>query len=161
MHKILISIFLLLFTNLSVFSSDLPVPRWVSIKSDSANLRKGPYIDSTIIYNYQFRGYPMEIIQDAGEWKKVVDRRDGVTGWMNRILFSGKRFVITSKVPFAYGYDKPNKKIIAKISPDVHASIDQCDTKWCKILIKEENKNLKIWVEKKNLIGVYETEIIN
>ena len=40
----------------------------------------------------------MEIIQDAGDWKKVVDRRDGVTGWMNKILFSGKRYAITKNL---------------------------------------------------------------
>ena len=90
MHKILIPIFLLLFTTLSTSSSDLPVPRWVSLKGD-ANLRKGPFPEATIIYRYQLKGYPMEIIRDIEGWRQVRDPKDGVTGWMSHILFSGKR----------------------------------------------------------------------
>ena len=106
MHKILIPIFLLLFTTLSTSSSDLPVPRWVSLKGD-ANLRKGPFPEATIIYRYQLKGYPMEIIRDIDGWRQVRDPKDGVTGWMSHILFSGKRYALTSKEPFSYGYDKP------------------------------------------------------
>ena len=161
MHKILIPIFLLLFTTyLANATNDFPVPRWVSLKGD-ANLRKGPHMLATIIYRYEFPNYPMEIIQDAGDWKKVVDRRDGVTGWMNKILFSGKRYAITKTSPYSFGYDKPSKnKIIAKISSDVHVKLEECDTVFCKISLEHQNKNLKLWIEKSNLIGVYMNEII-
>ena len=59
----------------------------------------------------------MEIIQDAGDWKKVVDRRDGVT-LVGRIKFyflvKGMQLQKTS--PYSFGYDKPLKnKIIAKL----------------------------------------------
>ena len=75
MHKILIPIFLLLFTTLSTSSSDLPVPRWVSLKGD-ANLRKGPFPEATIIYRYQLKGYPMEIIRDIEGWRQVRGPKD-------------------------------------------------------------------------------------
>ena len=161
MHKILIPIFLLLFTTLSTSSSDLPVPRWVSLKGD-ANLRKGPFPEATIIYRYQLKGYPMEIIRDIEGWRQVRDPKDGVTGWMSHILFSGKRYALTSKKPFSYGYDKSNKnKILAKIDPFVHAKINKCDSSWCKITIIDDEKEIKVWIEKSNLLGVYPHEIIN
>ena len=161
MHKILIPIFLLLFTTISSNSSDLPVPRWVSLKGD-ANLRKGPFPESTIIYRYQLKGYPMEIIRDIDDWKQVRDPKDGVTGWMSKILFSGKRYVLTSNKPYSYGYDATDKnKIIAKIDPFVHAKLNKCDTSWCNITITTDDKDIKVWIEKNNLLGVYSYEIIN
>ena len=111
MQKILISIFIILLSTVLVFPKDLPVPRWVSLKGD-ANLRKGPSTDASIIYRYQLKGYPMEIIRDIDGWRQVRDPKDGVTGWMSHILFSGKRYALTSKEPFSYGYDKPNKNKI-------------------------------------------------
>jgi SH3-like domain-containing protein len=34
----------------------------------------------------------MEIIRDIEGWRQVRDPKDGVTGWMSHILFSGKRY---------------------------------------------------------------------
>ena len=95
MQKILISIFIILLSTVLVFPKDLPVPRWVSLKGD-ANLRKGPSTDASIIYRYQLKGYPMEIIRDIDGWRQVRDPKDGVTGWMSHILFSGKRYAPVS-----------------------------------------------------------------
>ena len=161
MQKILISIIIILLSTVLVFPKDLPVPRWVSLKGD-ANLRKGPSTDASIIYRYQLKGYPMEIIRDIDGWRQVRDPKDGVTGWMSHILFSGKRYALINKFPYSYGYDKPNKnKILVKIKPYVHAKINECDSSWCKIIIVNDNKEVKVWIEKNNLLGVYPHEIIN
>ena len=104
----------------------------------------------------------MEIIRDIEGWRQVRDPKDGVTGWMSHILFSGKRYALTSKEPFSYGYDKPTKnKILAKIDPFVHAKINKCDSSWCRITITDDEKEIKVWIEKNNLLGVYPHEIIN
>jgi len=157
-------IIFLLISNLFFVSStfaDLQVPRWVSLKGD-ANLRKGPSPDATIIYRYQTKGYPMEVLRDIDGYKYIKDHLDGVEGWMAKELFSGKRYAITTKSPFSYGYDSPKKnKILAKLAPKVHAKIDKCDSSWCKLIIDDENFKVSVWVEKDNLIGVYKHEIIN
>tara|TARA_B100000965_G_scaffold169026_1_gene140981 strand:- start:311 stop:676 length:366 start_codon:yes stop_codon:yes gene_type:complete len=79
----LISFFVLSFFVINIAYADLPVPRWVSLKGD-ANLRKGPTEDATIIYRYQLKGYPMEILRDIDGWRYVRDPLDGVeAGWHN------------------------------------------------------------------------------
>lgn len=156
----LLSLFLLVFLS-NIYAAQLPVPRWVSLKDD-ANLRRGPTTNATIIYRYQLKGYPMEILRDIDGWRYVRDPLDGVEGWMHQSLFTGKRYAITSKSPFAYGYDSPSKnKILVKLSPRVHVKIEECDSSWCELLINYEDSKIKVWVEKANLLGVYKHEIIH
>ena len=157
----LISFFVLSFFVINITYADLPVPRWVSLKGD-ANLRKGPTEDATIIYRYQLKGYPMEILRDIDGWRYVRDPLDGVEGWMAQQLFSGKRYAITAKSPFSYGYDSPRKvKILVKLSPKVHAKINECDSSWCELIIESNGSKTIAWVEKNDLLGVYNHEIIN
>ena len=156
-----ISIIVLSIFAINIAYADLPVPRWVSLKGD-ANLRKGPSPDATIIYRYQLKGYPMEVLRDIDGYKYVKDNLDGVEGWMAKQLFSGKRYAITTKSPFSYGYDSPRKdKILVKLSPKVHAKINECDSSWCELTIENNGSKITAWVEKADLIGVYKHEIIN
>ena len=157
----LISFFVLSFFVINIAYADLPVPRWVSLKGD-ANLRKGPTEDATIIYRYQLKGYPMEILRDIDGWRYVRDPLDGVEGWMAQQLFSGKRYAIIAKSPFSYGYDSPRKgKILVKLSPKVHAKINECDSSWCELIIESNGSKTIAWVEKSDLLGVYNHEIID
>jgi|TARA_B100001540_G_scaffold242387_1_gene217211 SH3-like domain-containing protein len=157
----LISFIILSIFVINIAHADLPVPRWVSLKGD-ANLRKGPTEDATIIYRYQLKGYPMEILRDIDGWRYVRDPLDGVEGWMAQQLFSGKRYAITAKSPFSYGYDSPRKdKIVVKLSPKVHAKINECDSSWCELIIESNGSKTIAWVEKIDLLGVYNHEIIN
>jgi SH3-like domain-containing protein len=140
--------------------SGLPIPRWVSLKGD-ANLRYGPTTDANIIYRYQHKGYPMEILRETDGWRYVKDPQDGVEGWMRSFLFSGKRYAITKTEPFSYGYDNTKKnQILVKLNRGVHTSIKHCDSKWCLLEMTLEEDELDFWVEKKNLFGVYSNEII-
>ena len=160
MIKFLASVLVLSIFLFNSVNAELPVPRWVSLKGE-ANLRRGPSMDATIIYRYQLQGYPMEIIREIDDWRQVRDPQDGVTGWMSHILFSGKRYAITSESPFTYGYDSPKKnKILVKLSPGVHAKMEKCDASWCKLTIDHENSKINVWVKKINLLGVYRHEII-
>ena len=160
MTKLISFIVLSIFVT-NIAHADLPVPRWVSLKGD-ANLRKGPTEDATIIYRYQLKGYPMEILRDIDGWRYVRDPLDGVEGWMAQQLFSGKRYAITAKSPFSYGYDSPRKdKILVKLSPKVHAKINECDSSWCELIIESNGSKTIAWVEKNDLLGVYNHEIIN
>ena len=155
---------LIIIFSLSVFSNvataDLPIPRWVSVKYD-ANLRYGPTKDANIIYHYLKSGYPLEILRQTEEWRLVRDPRDGIEGWMHRSVLKGKRYAVTFKSPFVYGYDNPKKnQILAKLERDVLSEIKKCNANWCKITINQEDQDTTVWVEKNNLLGVYPHEII-
>ncbi|HFQ14828.1 MAG TPA: hypothetical protein ENK41_00615, partial [Rhodobacteraceae bacterium] len=60
----------------------MPVPRFVSLKADEANVRRGPSLANRVDWVFTARGMPLEIIAEYGNWRKVRDR-DGVGGWVH------------------------------------------------------------------------------
>ena len=62
-------------------ASGLPVPRYVSLKSDHVNLREGPSKDHRTVWVFQRAGLPVEITAEFEIWRKVRDfRRHGGLG---------------------------------------------------------------------------------
>ena len=57
--------------------SGLPVPRFVSLKSDRVNMRKGPGTDYPTAWVYRRAGLPLEVIKEFEGWRQVRDA-DGV-----------------------------------------------------------------------------------
>ena len=160
-RQTIIFIVVLIILPLNLFAKDLPVPRWVSLNSE-ANMRKGPSTNATIMYHYQFEGYPMEVLRQTETWRYVRDPLTGTEGWMNRILFNGSRHVITSNKDINYGYISANKnKLIAKLAYGVHGKILTCNSNWCYVSITANEETNKLYIEKKNLYGVYSHEIID
>ena len=67
--------------------SGLPVPRFVSLKSDEANLRTGPGREYPVIWQYRKKGVPLLVEAEFGVWRKVVDH-DATSGWRARFYSS-------------------------------------------------------------------------
>ena len=68
----------------------LPLPRFASLDSNEVNLRAGPGTDYPILWVYQRKGLPVEIIQEFDTWRRIRDR-DGTVGWVQQNQLSGKR----------------------------------------------------------------------
>jgi len=73
----------------------LALPRFVSLKSKSVNLRVGPGRKYAITWRYQRRGLPVEVIQEFDQWRRIRDA-DGVTGWVLHSLLSAKRTAVVA-----------------------------------------------------------------
>ena len=92
----------------AVASSGLPVPRYVSLKSDHVNVRAGPTKDNEVAWVYTRSGLPVEITAEFENWRRVRDS-EGAEGWVYHSLLSGRRTaVITmkSKDELARLYDR-------------------------------------------------------
>ncbi|HEX4193642.1 MAG TPA: SH3 domain-containing protein, partial [Stellaceae bacterium] len=50
-----------------------PVPRFVSLRADTVNLRTGPGNRYPIEYVYHRKGYPLEIVGEFDQWRQVRD----------------------------------------------------------------------------------------
>ena len=84
---------------LTVRGSGLPVPRFVTLKSDDVNMRAGPGTEYTVLWHYRKEGLPLRVEAEFGVWRKVVDH-DGATGWMHHSVVSLKRCLLyTSPSP--------------------------------------------------------------
>ena len=94
----------------AVTTSGLPVPRYVSLKSDHVNVRAGPTKDNDVAWVYTRSGLPVEITAEFENWRRVRDS-EGAEGWVYHSLLSGRRTaVITMKTKddLASLYDRPD-----------------------------------------------------
>src|SRR5215470_3751745 len=78
-------------------TSGLPIPRYLSLKSDHVNVRAGPTKDNDVAWVYTRSGLPVEITAEFENWRRVRDS-EGAEGWVYHSLLSGRRTaVITMK----------------------------------------------------------------
>ena len=71
-------------------ASGLPVPRFVSLKSDRVNVRGGPTKDHDVAWVYTRAGMPVEITAEFENWRRIRDW-EGAEGWVYHSLLSGRR----------------------------------------------------------------------
>src|SRR6185312_17083747 len=74
-------------------ASGLPVPRYVSLKSDRVNVRSGPNKDQDVRWVYTRVGMPVEITAEFENWRRIRDW-EGAEGWVYHSLLSGKRTAV-------------------------------------------------------------------
>lgn len=145
----------------------LPVPRYVSLKTDRVNLREGPSKDHRTAWVFQRAGLPVEIIAEYETWRRIRDS-EGTEGWVLHSLLSGRRTALV--MPWAKKgeppidlVDRPDAKggVVAHMEPGVITNVRACDGKWCRVMISRENaRDLDGFVEQQKLWGVYPNEQI-
>src|ERR671928_186138 len=105
----------------------LPVPRYVSLKTDRVNLREGPSKDHRTVWVYQRAGLPVEIVAEYETWRRIRDA-EGTEGWVLHSLLSGRRTALV--VPWAKGEAQPvplyeratdRAEVVARLQPNVIA----------------------------------------
>ncbi|WND01362.1 SH3 domain-containing protein [Temperatibacter marinus] len=138
-------------------ASGYPLPRFVSIAHNVANMRTGPSTDYPIKWVYHRKYYPLEVIDEYGPWRKVRDL-DGTVGWMHTQVLSGRRTVLITKDGHSLTKEPilgSEKAIIA--DKGVIGRILSCATSWCRL----EIDNVKAWAKTSTLYGVYPNEVID
>lgn len=140
-------------------ATDLPLPRYVSLRSDKVYVRAGPGLRYPIKWIYKRAGMPVEVVQEFESWRKVKGY-DGDEGWVHQSLLSGERTVLITQapepVPMRDGYNG-EARMVARLEPQVVASVDKCSGEWCRI----ETGGYRGWVERNFLWGIYENEDFN
>lgn len=141
----------------AITASGLPIPRFVSLKSDEVNIRTGPGTRYPIQWVYRRKGMPVEVTEEYDAWRKVRDV-EGTSGWVHKGMIDGTRNVmIKGETPQVVRLDADAKsKPLLKVEPKVIAGVVECQEDWCRILVSGR----KGWLEKKHLWGVYPKEAI-
>ncbi len=142
--------------------SGLPVPRFVSLKSDRVNVRKGPTPEHGIAWVFRRAGLPVEITAEFGHWRKVRDS-EGAEGWVFRGLLSARRTAVVSpwvkevsgSLPL-YATRSESGRVVAKLQPGVLTGVMQCDGEWCRLSLDK----FEGWMRQDRLWGVYRNERI-
>ena len=68
--------------------TNLPLPRFVSLKASEANVRRGPSLDHRIDWVFRHRDMPLRVTAEFGHWRRVEDN-EGQGGWIYYTLLSG------------------------------------------------------------------------
>ncbi|RLK08219.1 SH3-like domain-containing protein [Ruegeria conchae] len=158
----LISVFLLAFGVVAASAQEkrgqvtnLPLPRYVSMKAAEGNVRRGPSLTHRIDWVFKRRGMPLQITAEYGNWRKVQDH-DGAGGWVHYALLSGVRTVlIESDLLPVYTLPDSNSQVNAHFETGVVARLEQCTPDWCRI----SAGGYRGWTLKNNLWGVDPSEI--
>lgn len=145
---------------LKIGPSGLPVPRFVSLKADRVNVRRGPSKSHAIAWVFARQGLPVEIINEFANWRQVRDS-EGAEGWVFHSLLSGRRTALVApwsrQRPLSLRA-RPDAAagIIARVESGVQAAVESCDGQWCRLAIGDYGG----WLPQETLWGVYPGEHI-
>ncbi|MCR8722885.1 SH3 domain-containing protein [Frigidibacter sp. ROC022] len=134
--------------------TNLPIPRFVSLKTSVGNARRGPSTAHRIDWVFTRKDMPLEVIGEYGHWRQVRDR-DGATGWVHYSLLSGSRTVIIERDLAALRM-KPedDAPATARVEAGVVARLGKCTLDWCRVTAD----GYKGWLRKTALWGVMPDE---
>ena len=135
--------------------TQLPIPRFVSLKADEANVRRGPSLSHRIDWVFKRRAMPLVVTDEFGHWRRVQDL-EGAGGWIHYSLLSGARTVIVQEDMTALRM-KPNDRapVNAHAEAGVIARLGECGPDWCRV----RTQGQRGWVQKVALWGVLPEEI--
>lgn len=147
--------------NKNVGPSGLALPRFVSLKAEKVNVRRGPSSDYPVAWVFQRKGLPVEIVAEFENWRRIRDS-DGEEGWILQNMLSGKRTALVAPwrqnqaLPLYAGSGAENG-LVAKVSAGVVSDVEACSGQWCKI----SAGGYEGWIEQSTLWGVYPGESVN
>ncbi|WP_439153906.1 SH3 domain-containing protein [Yoonia sp.] len=135
--------------------TNLPLPRYVSLKASESNVRRGPSLSHRIDWVYTRRNMPLQVIAEYGHWRRVIDR-DGQGGWVHYSMLSGARTVLINKETTALRA-RPDETSLenALLEPGVIARLGECNADWCQLTAG----GYRGWAPKSVLWGVAPTEL--
>ena len=133
--------------------SGLPLPRFVAISENMANVRRGPGEDYPLLYQYRRQGLPLEVVAEYGQWRQVRDH-EGSEGWMHaRLLRAGRHAIIRQAANALPLRNAPSAGagVVALLQSGALVRLKECADSWCEI----EAQNYRGWLQRDNLWGVY------
>ena len=140
-------------------STGLPVPRFVSLKSGRANVRRGPGTDFPIDWVYRKSGVPLEVIAESGNWRRIRDHEsDG--GWIWHTMLAGERSAIVEgsaadgEPAAMISLPDVTSEIVAYAEKGLVARVTTCKAGWCHLEVRGHEG----WLPQDLLWGVYPGE---
>ena len=130
--------------------TNLPIPRFVTLKGSQGNARRGPGLTHRIDWVFTREGMPLKITAEYEHWRRVEDV-DGAGGWIHYTLLSGVRSVlVTQDMAQAYANPDERSQVVFQSELGVIAKLLLCQPDWCRISVEGD----KGWVKKTVLWGV-------
>lgn len=136
--------------------TNLPLPRFVSLKTSEGNARRGPATNHRVDWVFTRRDMPLRVTAEFEHWRRVEDA-DGAGGWMHYALLSGVRSVtVTEDMAALHQQANAASPTRAYLEAGVIARILACEPDWCELSVD----GLRGWTLKANIWGVDRDEVL-
>ncbi len=136
--------------------TNLPLPRYVTLKGGEGNARRGPSLTHRIDWTFTLSGMPLKITAEHENWRRVEDA-DGVGGWVHYALLSGTRSVlVTEDMTEFRSAPEPEASVVLQAEYGVVAKLLECRAEWCRV----SADGTRGWVRKASIWGIEPGEII-
>jgi SH3-like domain-containing protein len=137
--------------------TNLPLPRYVSLKTSEGNARRGPSLTHRIDWVFTRRDMPLRITAEHEHWRRVEDA-DGLGGWVHYSLLSGVRTVLVTQAMAEFrALPDDQSVIVVQAEAGVIAHVLECAPDWCRLSVGGQ----KGWVRKSALWGVDRSEVFD
>jgi SH3-like domain-containing protein len=137
--------------------TNLPMPRYVTLKGSEGNARRGPSLTHRIDWTFTLSGMPLKITAEHENWRRVEDG-DGVGGWVHYALLSGTRSVlVTEDMAEFRSAPESGANVVLQAEYGVVAKLMECRAEWCRV----SADGTRGWVRKTSIWGVEPGEIID
>jgi SH3-like domain-containing protein len=136
----------------------LPLPRFVSLRTNPINLRTGPGVRYPVEWVYVRRHLPVEVIGEFDTWRQIRDI-DGAEGWVHQTMLSGKRTaIVAGEARKLMRSGEESSENIATLERGVLVNIQRCppDTESCRV----EIDGMQGWLKREYLWGLYPDETV-
>ena len=137
-------------------ASKRPIPRFVSLRSNTIKLRVGPGREYPVKWILKRKGLPVKITAEYDTWRQITCH-DGTTGWVHQSLLTGRRHLMATGL---------NTLLLSSADRDAHGiakipaqklmsfRLKDCQSKRCYVYISDR----KGWVDKSQVWGLLDTE---
>jgi SH3-like domain-containing protein len=141
--------------------SGFPIPRFLTLKANKVNVRKGPSSSHEVAWVFQRKGMPVEVTAEFENWRKIRDSQ-GEEGWILQQMLSGRRYVMApdwnkEKSVDLHNGETARSGTVAKLSPGAIAQIESCSGQWCYVTT-DDYEGYALQTE---LWGVYPGEVVD
>ena len=143
---LIINLFLLSFFLTNSYSDN---NTYMSLKNKKVNVRYGPGLDYPIKFVFNKKNYPVEIIDQKENFRKILDFKKN-SGWIHRSQLKKSSSFITLDTVILFSDSTKFSTPVAKIESGRLLNKKKCNLNWCRV----ETGKYKGWVLKENLWGL-------
>ena len=142
-----ILIFFILFSFQNLFAEEY----FLTLRNDKVNLRQGPSFEYPIKLFYKKKFLPILVLEKFENFRKIRDHENN-TGWIHISQLSKKKAaIVIDDEAYIFSSNTIYSKPLAVSKNGKLLLVKKCKKNWCKI----SSKNIKGWIKKDSLWGLY------
>ena len=142
---LIINLFLLSFFLTNSYSDN---NTYMSLKNKKVNVRYGPGLDYPIKFVFNKKNYPVEIIDEKENFRKILDYKNN-SGWVHRSQLKKNKSLITLQEKILFKNSTKYSTPIAVIKSGRLLIVKKEEKKWFKV----ETGNYVGWIDNEYLWG--------